>query len=100
MPCYLKILCPHCQSDQIVKAGFTPIGKQRYRCKNDQCETKTFLHTYSYRGHSPETKEKIIDMAINGSGIRDPARVLKVSQWLVMEEIKKKPPAFGSSMKS
>jgi len=39
-------------------------------------------------------------MAINGSGIRDTARVLKVSQWLVMEEIKKKPPVLASSMKS
>ncbi|WP_230675813.1 IS1-like element transposase [Piscirickettsia salmonis] len=37
----------------------------------------------------PETKEKIIDMSMNGSGIRDIARVLKVSTNTVMKELKK-----------
>ncbi|MBK1720390.1 hypothetical protein CKO27_22650 [Thiocystis violacea] len=35
------------------------------------------------------TEIKIIDMALNGSGIRDTARVLKVSQTTVIKEIKK-----------
>ena len=91
MPCYLEIKCPHCKSNEIVKAGFTGQGKQRYCCKNTNCSTTTFLQTYSYRGYRPDIKTQIIDMAINGSGIRDTARVLKISQWLVMEEIKKKP---------
>ncbi|RNC76596.1 hypothetical protein DA717_15110, partial [Piscirickettsiaceae bacterium NZ-RLO2] len=34
-------------------------------------------------------KEKIIDMSMNGSGIRDIARVLKVSTNTVMKELKK-----------
>jgi transposase-like protein len=25
------VLCPHCQSDQVIKAGTTKAGKQRYR---------------------------------------------------------------------
>ncbi|WP_017376267.1 IS1-like element transposase [Piscirickettsia salmonis] len=37
----------------------------------------------------PETKEKIIDMSMNGSGILDIARVLKVSTNTVMKELKK-----------
>ncbi|WP_415926321.1 IS1-like element transposase [Piscirickettsia salmonis] len=37
----------------------------------------------------PETKEKIIDMSMNGSGIRDIARVLKISTNTVMKELKK-----------
>ena len=90
MPCTLKIQCPHCQSDKVVKAGFTSQGKQRYQCNNKKCPTRTFLQSYAYKGYLPEIKEQIVDMAINGSGIRDTARVLKVSQWLVMEEIKKK----------
>jgi hypothetical protein len=46
----------------------------------------------------PEVKEKIIDMAMNGSGIRDTARVLKISPSTVINEIKKKESnlAFGS----
>ena len=49
-----------------------------------------FLNDYHYKGYHPEIKEQIIDMAINGSGIRDTARVLKISRWRVMEELKKK----------
>jgi len=89
MPCYLKIKCPHCQSDEVIKAGFTSQKKQRYRCQHKACKTTTFLQDYTYKGYYPEIKAQIIDMAINGRGIRDTARVLKISQWLVMEELKK-----------
>jgi transposase-like protein len=37
-----------------------------------------------------DVKKKISDMAINGSGIRDTARVLKISPTTVIEELKKK----------
>jgi transposase-like protein len=37
----------------------------------------------------PEVKRQISDMAMNGSGIRDTARVLKVSPTTVIEELKK-----------
>jgi insertion element IS1 protein InsB len=46
----------------------------------------------SYKGRSPEIKEQIIDMALNGSGIRDTARVLKISPTTVINELKKKSP--------
>jgi transposase-like protein len=35
-------------------------------------------------------KEQIIEMSLNGSGIRDIARVLKISPNTVIEEIKKR----------
>ena len=38
----------------------------------------------------PETKQKIIEMTLNGSGIRDTARVLGISTDTVISEIKKK----------
>jgi transposase-like protein len=34
-------------------------------------------------------KQQITDMAVNGSGMRDPARVLKISRNTVTEELKK-----------
>lgn len=40
-------------------------------------------------GYLPEVKQQISDMAINGSGIRDTARVLKISPTTVIEELKK-----------
>jgi transposase-like protein len=35
-------------------------------------------------------KEQIVDMRLNGSGIRDTARVLKISPTTVMNALKKK----------
>jgi transposase-like protein len=48
------------------------------------------LLNYTYQGYLPEIKAKITDMAMNGSGIRDTARVLKISPSTVINEIKKK----------
>jgi transposase-like protein len=51
-------------------------GKHRYRCQNPNYPHQSFLLTPTYKGHFPEIKEQIIDMALDGSGIRDTARVL------------------------
>ncbi|MGF1458710.1 MAG: IS1-like element transposase [Leptolyngbyaceae cyanobacterium] len=48
---------------------------------------------YSYRGYWPEVKQPIADMAVNGSGIRDTARVMKISPTTVIEELQKPPSA-------
>ncbi|WP_317110947.1 IS1-like element transposase [Chroococcidiopsis sp. SAG 2025] len=40
-------------------------------------------------GRKREVKQKIVDMALNGSGIRDTARVLHVSPATVIRELKK-----------
>jgi transposase-like protein len=37
-----------------------------------------------------QAQQQIVDMAVNGSGIRDPARVLHVSTNTVMNELKKR----------
>ena len=44
----------------------------------------TFILDYDYNGYLPEVKKKIIDMAMNGSGIRDTARVLEISPTTVI----------------
>ena len=84
------VLCPHCGSDNIGKHGKSGEGKQRYICKNDKCHHNTFLRDYTYLGRQTETKCQIIEMALNGSGIRDTARVLQISPSTVIEELKKK----------
>jgi transposase-like protein len=86
----IPVLCPHCQSDQVIKGGKTPAGKQRYKCQNPDCFHYSFQLDLTYKGRSPEVKEQIIDMALNGSGIRDTARVLKISTATVINELKKK----------
>ena len=44
----------------------------------------------AYNGRLPQVKEQIVDMALNGSGIRDTARVLQISPTTVINELKKK----------
>ena len=42
------------------------------------------------RGYLPEVKQQITEMALNGSGIRDTARVLRISPTTVIEALKKR----------
>jgi insertion element IS1 protein InsB len=52
--------------------------------------SRTFLQNYSYQGCQPKIKRSIIEMALNGSGIRDTARVLNISPSTVIEKSKNK----------
>ena len=82
--------CPSCKEDNVIKFGTNAAGKQRYKCKNGNYDKSTFLLAYYRNGDLPEIKQKIIDMALNGSGIRDTARVLGVTMNTVISELKKK----------
>ncbi len=83
--------CPTCHGTDIVRHGTTSEGKQRYRCRKcREGRGRTFLLVYSYAGQSPEVKEQIVEMAMNASGIRDTARVLKISPTTVLSELKKR----------
>ena len=86
----IEVHCPVCKSEQVIKHGVSDEGKQRYQCKNINCSKNTFLLNYSYCAYSPGIKDKIIDMTLNGSGIRDTARVLELSINTVISELKKK----------
>ena len=86
----IPVLCPVCGHDNIIKRGKTENGKQRYLCQNPECNAKTFILDYDYNGYLPEVKKKIMDMAVNGSGIRDTARVLDISPTTVIKELKKR----------
>jgi len=84
----IVVTCPYCNSDNVVKNGKSREGKQRFLCKNEQCNHQTFLIEYEYTGSNPQIKKKILNMAINGSGIRDTARVLGISPNTVILNIK------------
>jgi transposase-like protein len=49
-----------------------------------------FSWEYTYTGQSPEVKQQIVDMAMNASGVRDTARVLRISPTTVLKELKKR----------
>jgi transposase-like protein len=86
----IRVLCPYCQSDHVIKGGKTLSGKQRYRCQNAACSHYSFVLNPAYKGRLPEIKEQIVDMTLNGSGIRDTARELKISPTTVISELKKR----------
>jgi transposase-like protein len=86
----IPVVCLHCQTDKdVVKNGKTAQGKQRFLCRSQSCQGRTFMLNLSYPGRTPAVKEQIVEMSLNGSGIRDIARVLQVSTRTVIWELKK-----------
>jgi len=90
MTYYQQASGPNCGSTEIVKAGKSEHGKQRLRCIASDCKTKTFMLEYRYKAYEPGIKEQVVEMAINGSGIRDTARVLEINKNTVISTLKKK----------
>ena len=82
-----QVRCIHCNSKEVVKFGKQANGTPRCRCK--VCN-KTFQTEYVSEGASPETKKLMIAMSVNGSGMRDIARVLRVSRNTVAAVLKKR----------
>ncbi len=89
MAVWLPVLCPDCGWDNIIKHGRLVTGKQRYLCQNPDCLRRTFVLNTEQPGRRREVKQKIVEMALNGSGVRDTARVLHVSPATVIRELKK-----------
>lgn len=83
---YEIVLCKYCKGSEVVRYG-TQSGRSRFRCKT--CR-RIFKTDYTYRAYEPGVKEQIIDMALNGSGIRDTSRVLGVGKNTVIATIKDK----------
>jgi transposase-like protein len=88
----IEVFCPLCRTKEVVKFGLNRQGKQRYQCKNEACLKNTFILAYKNRGCLVEIKEQIVEMALNGSGVRDTSRVLNISINTVLSELKKKKP--------
>ncbi len=85
----VAVKCPHCQSEAVVKYGKTSNGKERFRCQQSVECGRTFVRSYTYPGCLPAVKQQIVEMTLNGSGIRDIARVLHVGTNTVLRELKK-----------
>src|SRR5262245_32853737 len=82
------VRCPHCQSEVVVKYGKASNGKERFRCQQRESCGRTFLRMYAYPGRLHQVKQQIVEMTLNGSGIRDIARVLRVGTNTVIRELK------------
>ena len=89
----VPVQCPYCHSMAVIRAGKQSNGAQRYQCQNGQCARRIFLLQYQDRGRVPEIRRQVVDLALNGSGIRDTARVLRISPTTVIAMLKKSPRA-------
>jgi transposase-like protein len=76
-----------CGGTVLVKNGKSENGTQQWRC--NQCR-KHFRREYRYKACKTGTKEKIIEMTMNSSGVRDIGRVLKISKDTVCSVLKKR----------
>ena len=90
-----RVCCSNCGSINVVRHGKTAQGKQRYLCRNHLCCQRTFIQQYTYRSYLSEVKQQIDDMTVNGSGMRDTARVLKISRNTVTAVLKKNFPNYS-----
>ena len=81
------VLCPACQQpESVYRHGKATDGTQRYRCT--ACR-RTFQVQYRHKVPEAGVRDKITQMALHGSGVRDTARVLGISPQTVMGELKK-----------
>ena len=85
-----EVECPYCGSKEVSLYGKNSTGRQRYLCRNSACSHKTFQLEYKNNACRPGTKEKIVNMTMNGSGTRDTGRVLKISPNTVTKVLKKR----------
>lgn len=83
--CYEEVACPRCSSLNVKKNGITAQHKQRYRCKD--CG-RQFITDYTYQAYKAEVRSLVLPMTMNGSGIRDTSRVLRVSTNTVLRLIR------------
>ncbi|EKS4944496.1 hypothetical protein QB833_002035 [Salmonella enterica] len=82
----INVPCRYCQQTEPVrKHGFGKTGEPRYYCR--AC-LRSFQINYRYNAHKQEVKETIVDMALNGSGVRDTVRTLKVGINTVIRTLK------------
>ena len=77
--------CPSRQSSDVMKYGKQANGTQRCQCNNPNCARRIFLLQYHDKERVPAIKQQVVDMALNGSGMRDIVRGLGVSSTTIDE---------------
>lgn len=80
------VCCPHCGSEEIVRNGKAPNGKQKYRCKTCKKQSRENPTPHAY---PEERREEILRAYEERSSLRGIERTFGVSRTSVIEWIKK-----------
>lgn len=82
-----KISCPECTGTNVSKNGKSEKGEQRYLCKDDMCDAKSFKLKYIYNGCKPGIHEQILNGRLDDSSIREIAEELGLSKQKVQDTL-------------
>jgi transposase-like protein len=88
----ITVHCPHCGSEEVVRNGRAPNGKQKYRCRacKRQSRENPTPHVYP-----EERREEILRAYEERSSLRGLERTFGVSRASVISWIKKSRNAAG-----
>jgi transposase-like protein len=82
----ITICCQHCGSKELVRNGYAPNGKQRYRCKVCKRQSR---ENPAPNGYTEERREEIIRSYQERSSMRGLTRTFGVSRNTVKVWLKK-----------
>ncbi|HEY1349543.1 MAG TPA: IS1 family transposase [Ktedonobacteraceae bacterium] len=83
----IVLQCPFCKSNNIVRNGHSPNGKQKYRCRDCKRQTR---ENPSPRGYSEEEKAKILQAYDERKSLRSLKRIFGVERNTVSKWIKQR----------
>jgi len=82
----ITLHCPHCGSEELTRNGYAPNGKQKYRCRACQRQSRENPTPHAY---SEERREEILRAYEERSSLRGLERTFGVSRNAVISWIKK-----------
>jgi transposase-like protein len=83
----IKLQCRHCQSENLVRNGFSPNGKQKYLCKDCGSQSRENPSSNAYTANQ---REQILRAYEERSSLRGLTRTFGVSRNTVTAWIKKR----------
>jgi len=85
----ITICCQNCGSEDLVRNGYEPNRKQRYRCKS--CKRQN-CENHAPNGYTEERREEIIKAYQERNSMRGITRTFGVARNTVKDWLKKKQP--------
>src|SRR5512135_3033164 len=82
----ITVSCPHCGREEVTRNGRAPNGKQKYRCRACQRQSREHPTPHAY---SEERREEILRAYEERSSLRGLERTFGVSRTSVIAWIKK-----------